>query len=110
MGNTKQTKGKGEAQAPDRFLHERCLVTLGGYAWLRGSKKREGGVISLRESGRTVCGRARRIRRDEGVGLKGTKTQRHRWVMARLMDSRWARPSSVAQWKRKGREEQRSSV
>ena len=27
-----------------------------------------------------VCGRTRRIRRDEGMGLKGTKTQRHRWV------------------------------
>ena len=72
--------------------------------------KREGGVISLRESGRMVCGRTRRIRRDEGMGLKGTKTQRHRWVMARLRDSRWARPSSVAQRRRKGREEQRSSV
>ena len=44
------------------------------------------------------------------MGLKGTKTQRHRWVMARLRDSRWARPSSVAQRRRKGREEQRSSV
>ena len=55
-------------------------------------------------------GRARRIRRDEGKGLKGTKTQRQRWVMARLRDSRWARPSSVAQRRRKGREEQRSSV
>ena len=57
-----------------------------------------------------VCGRTRRIRRDEGMGLKGTKTERHRWVMARLKGSRWARPSSVAQRRRKGREEQRSSV
>ena len=57
-----------------------------------------------------VCGRTRRIRRDEGMGLKGTKTQRHRWVKARLRDSRWARPSSAAQRRRKGREEQRSSV
>ena len=48
-----------------------------------------------------VCGRTRRIRRDEGMGLKGTKTQRHRWVMARLKGSRWARPSSVAQRRRK---------
>ena len=57
-----------------------------------------------------VCGRTRRIRRDEGIGLKGTKTQRHRWVKARLRDSRWARPSLVAQRSWKGREEQRSSV
>ena len=57
-----------------------------------------------------VCGRTRWIRRDEGVGLKGTKTERHRWVKARLRDSRWARASSVAQRRRKGREEQRSFV
>ena len=57
-----------------------------------------------------VCDRTRRIRRDEGMGLKGTKTQRHRRVMPRLRYSRWARPSSVAQRRRKGTEEQRSSV
>ena len=31
-------KRKGEAQAPERFLHERFLVTLGGYAGLRERK------------------------------------------------------------------------
>ena len=105
-------KGKGEAQAPEESLHERCLVTLGGYAGLKGKKGEKGRRCNLLrwESRRTVCGRPRRIRRDEGMGLKGTKTQRHRWIMARLRDSRWARPSSVAQRKRKGREEQRSSV
>ena len=61
---------------------------------VRGERgKREGGGISL------MCGRARRIRRVEGMGKRRTKIQRHRWVMA----------SAVARWRRKGREEQRSS-
>ena len=46
-GNTRweqQTnkRGKGEAQAPEEFLHERCLVTLGGYAGLEGEEGEKG--------------------------------------------------------------------
>ena len=45
-----------------------------------------------------------------GVALGGyAGYSRHRWDKARLRGSRWARPSSVAQRRRKGREEQRSS-
>ena len=112
MENNKQTKREKERRKLLKIssrtvsCHARRVRRVKGKERAKG----EGGVISLKESGRTVCGRTRRIRRDEGMGLKGTKTQRHRWVMARLRDSRWARPSSVAQRRRKGREEQRSSV
>ena len=42
METTNKQKGKGEAQAPEEFLHERCLVTLGGYAGLEGKKGEKG--------------------------------------------------------------------
>ena len=48
MRNNKQAKGKGEAQAPERFRSNGVLYLLGGYAGLKAKKgaKREGGVIS----------------------------------------------------------------
>ena len=65
---TKKQMGKGEAQAPEESLHERCLVTLGGYAGLEGKErgkgkkgererkgKGKGGVISLRKSPDEWC-------------------------------------------------------
>ena len=113
MENSKQTKGKKERR---KLLESSCRTVSCHARRVRRVRREERGKRERRrnllrwESGRMVCGRTRRIRRDEGMGLKGTKTQRHRWVKARLRDSRWARPSSVAQRRRKGREEQRSSV